>query len=248
MSEQTVGGQVHYAPVQSAKLHEAVMEQVQALVATGQLQPGDPLPSQRELALRFRVSHATVKEAMRGLAAKDIVSVEQGRGTFVADRSIIAMSDIMRLFVDEHHVDDLNEARRLIESEVVRLAAGRATEADLQEMRKALEAMKVEMATAGHYRNTNLDFHLALARASHQRAYTVIMELLISLVRDFQQPLLRGFGRKGPEYAVAVHQRILDAIVEGDADGAYAATQDHWVEAEEAAAIGAKGAASASHK
>jgi len=224
-----------YRPVDAdTPLYEKVVQQIEERITSGELQVGDRLPSQRQLASELSVSHVAIKEALRTLAAKGLVEVKRGSGAYVADRSILAISDIMMLFVDDRSIDDLNVAREYIETEVVRLAVRHASADDVADLRKAIEYMREELSMTGSTLESNSRFHRSLAHSCHNVVYQVLAEVLLRLVRNFQHPRLHIVAPLSYHHRLRVHERIVEAVDARDLDKALNAMRDHWQEAREA--------------
>jgi DNA-binding FadR family transcriptional regulator len=217
-----------YQAVRTKRLYEEIMQQIEARIASGELQVGERLPSQRELAESLGVSSVAVKEALRALAAKGLVEVRRGSGAYVSDRALIAMSEVMRLFVDERSLQELQDARVLIESEVVRRAATYATDEDLIALREAFHVMEEELAANGTYcAESSSRFHLVLAEASHNVIFRIVMGLLLHVVLHIGLYRYPAFGPEGPEYALELHRQILEAIEARDPEQAQEAMREH---------------------
>src|SRR6266705_1177517 len=85
-TNRTAGHSEHmYTPIQSSKVYEQIAEQIEKLILSGELQSGDRLPTERELAEQFQASRTAVREAMKTLAQKGLVNMRPGRGTIVID-------------------------------------------------------------------------------------------------------------------------------------------------------------------
>jgi len=217
-----------YQAVRTKRLYEEIMHQIEARIASGELQVGERLPSQRELAESLGVSSVAVKEALRALAAKGLVEVRRGSGAYVTDRALIAMSEVMRLFVDEHSLQELQDARVLIEPEIVRRAAANATDEDLAALREAFRMMEEQLEASGTYcAESSSRFHLALAQASHNVIYRIVMELLLHVVLHIGLYRYPALGPEGPRYALGLHRHILEAIEARDPERAEEAMREH---------------------
>jgi len=222
-----------YQTVHTSRLYEGIVLQIEARIASGDLQVGDRLPPQRQLAQELGVSPPVVKEALRALAAKGLVEVRRGSGAYVSDKGIIAMSDIMNLLADDRWIKDLSAAREWIEQDVARLAVLHATPEDLTALWKALSEIEEEIARTGLHGSKHVAFHRCLAQASHNRIYGVVMDLLLSLTYQFLRPRRPPYGPQGPAYGLLVHRRIVEALETRDLDRVSEALHDHWQEARE---------------
>src|SRR5215813_12495747 len=122
------------APIEGQDLRQRVVARIVDLISTGNLRPGDRLPPERELVEIFSISRPSLREAMRALSTLGIVESRHGGGTFVTDldaRTLLAPLDFF-LQLSQVNLDDTFESRRIIEIEIVRKAANKATKADIE--------------------------------------------------------------------------------------------------------------------
>lgn len=219
-----------------ANLSDLVSRQIQELIRERHLMPNDRLPAERDLAEQFGVSRTVVREAVRGLAAKGLLEVTPGRGgTIVRLPSAETMSEMMTLFLRGNErtldYDNLIEVRRVLEVAIAGFAAERRTVEDLQEMDHILkETLKVGN-DRNRYVRWDLAFHKALAQATHNRLFPLLLESVNELMIEVRQLAFRTLG--APARSYRYHRAIFDQVQAGDADGAREAMRDHLVEAEQ---------------
>ncbi|MGA8115862.1 MAG: FadR/GntR family transcriptional regulator [Actinocatenispora sp.] len=197
------------------------------MILSGQLRPGDQLPSERDLAVRLQVSRATMREAIRHLGTQGLVTVRQGKGTFV---SRISDEDLARplallLAMDPPTLVEVVEFRRVIEPGVAALAAGRATDAQRAELTECLaegrRALTDDDAMIAH----DAEFHRLISVAARNR-------FLLAASANLAESMLRARRRTvhlpaNNQKTVDEHQTIADAIIAGRADEASAAMARH---------------------
>lgn len=130
-------------PVKKRTLSEEIIEQFKQQILSGSWKPGDKLPPERELSESLGVSRTSVREAISALTAMGLVEVRVGEGTFLAsDIAPLYKGDISSKFlVKRSSLLEVVEARKIIETQLACLAAGRATREDLNKMEKILENM-----------------------------------------------------------------------------------------------------------
>ena len=195
-------------------------EQILELIARSRLRPGDRMPTENEIAGQLGTSRTVVREAIKILSALGRISVQKGRGLYVADDGgMLGMRwEGFFLPTDLDHVYMLFEFRRVQESEASRLAATRATPAQL----RAIEAA-ARLCREGHvtgqpelFRRGDDEFHLNVAVASHN-------PFLVAAVREARRLLMQSatiglHGTLGGHAAEAVeeHASIYQAIRDGD--------------------------------
>ncbi|WP_419897480.1 FadR/GntR family transcriptional regulator [Roseomonas sp. USHLN139] len=209
-------------------LYGQVVDTLGRQIATGQL-PVGPMPSEPLLAERCGVSRVVLREAIKALAAKGMVSVGPSIGTRVLPRDNWALLDPQVL--EWHAGSDLNRAtiadlvelRRIIEPEAARLAASRATAEDLANIRLAYRRMEAALGHEAEYVLADAGFHTAVLLASHN-------QFLCQLRAALQQLLKLGFSlsSRHPNAAASTlphHETLLLCLERRDGAAAAAAVQ-----------------------
>lgn len=202
-------------------------------IATGQLRPGDRLPSEVEQARGFQVSRAAVREALRALADMGLVSTVQGRGggSFVnrldsapVERNLSEAMELM-LHLDAINVGEVLEARRALEGTCAALGATRRAARHLAAMAEILAQAADGALSDEAWLDLDVAFHRAVARSAQNRVLTVPLAALHAIVQprlnDAILPLLTR-----PEIN-AEHRAIYEAIRGRDAGAATAAVDRH---------------------
>ncbi|HLQ60909.1 MAG TPA: FadR/GntR family transcriptional regulator, partial [Candidatus Acidoferrales bacterium] len=162
-----------------------VIAQIRQAILSGRYQPGDRLPTERDMARQFGVSRVTVRDALRALEAAGLVQVRVGGqgGPYVAHPDVALLTESLGTHLHMHGSTflELAEARLALETTAARLAAERATEDDLRHMEAAIDAPPGRpQGTAA----TSLDFHTALVRAAHNRALQAMWMATRALVQE----------------------------------------------------------------
>ena len=225
-------------PIKARRLYQGVLEQIRELMDGGVLKPGDKLMPERELAERLGVSRSSVREAIRALEVMGSVSTRPGGGTFVRDTDAgqIIQPLAMFLAVERSSLLDMFEVRIVFESATARLAAERATEEEVDRIRKALRGMEQSFNLRDSEKGEGFDveFHQAVAEATHN-------DLLIRLFRTLAEELTRvvSAARRqlytGPSDARKIidqHRQICEAIERRDGDRAAGRMMEHLTYAE----------------
>ena len=212
-----------------------VMEIVDNLgqsVRSGQLQPGDKLPTEAEIMVRFGVSRTVVREALCRLQASGLVETRHGIGTFVSQRGLggnfkISTQD----FATVADVIAVLELRISLETEAAGLAAMRRSDAHLEALRAALQAFRTSIEHDSDAVPADFQFHLEVARATGNRHFTDLMTYLGSMIipRTRVNTLQHApEGRLGYLQRVdSEHESIYVAIRDQDAEAARAAMRTH---------------------
>jgi GntR family transcriptional regulator, transcriptional repressor for pyruvate dehydrogenase complex len=219
----------HVAPVRA---HDEVVRQLRDLMERGVLRPGDRLPPERQLAVRFGVSRATVRQALSALQSAGLVESLVGRGTFArldTDRAgVSTLVEALRLA--RGTLGDQMEVRRLIEPEVARCAAVRAQEADRETFQRSIEQQEACVAERGAFLEADSAFHLAIARATANPVLVKMVEGIHGLLRETREQSLAS--DEGVRRSLDGHRRIVQALLSGDGQAAHDAMADHLLDVE----------------
>ncbi|MCP2170429.1 FadR/GntR family transcriptional regulator [Goodfellowiella coeruleoviolacea] len=212
--------------------YEVAAEQILQLIAELGLQPGDRMPTENELAARMGTSRTVVREAVKILSAIGRVRAHKGRGLYVADDEGMLGSSRWGAFflpTDLDHVYMLFEFRRVQETEASRLAATRATPAELRTIEAAAETCRQGHLTGQDalFDRGDDDFHLGIAIASHNQFLVAAVREARRLQRQSNIIGMRGTVGGHASEAIDEHTAIYQAIRDGDPDAAALATASH---------------------
>ena len=206
--------------VAKTKLHEQIVNQVQALIEKGRLKHGDQLPPERELASIFKVSRHTVREAIRILEQKKILRSRPGSGTFIIieDESSVVEFMARAIFREKNTLSEIFQFRELLEPQIAGLAARNATQKNISVLEDILEKQKQELGNTIESKELDEKFHLTLAKATGNSVLFQVVELfghilLKSRHEDSQSPYRNKLSIEG-------HNKILDAIKDADSRAA----------------------------
>lgn len=219
------------SPVERQRLCEQIARRLLAQIRERRLRPGDPLPTERALTQSFRVGRSSVREALRILESKGLIT-PAGKGVFVvADYGNPLNSSLdLLLALEETNLRELFEVRKILEVELAGRAARRRTPEHLQAMAEAIEEMSAGLTSQERYIAADLRFHLTVAAATGNR----IAERMMNAVRTpLQQALASIYHIPGsPQRSILQHRQILEAIRAGDAEGARRRMREHLMRVE----------------
>ena len=223
-------GKDMFQAISSNRMSEAIVEQIRTLIRTNQLNPGDRLPSERDLCERMGVSRVTVREALRVLEAGGLVEIRVGArgGAFVTSPSSTrlgaGLADLLNL--SPVTSTEVTEARRVVELGIIPLAVERATPDDIGELREMIQSHMAAHKRGDYTMAMSAAFHVRVAACTHNAAIEMLVQsfhgpLLMSL-REAQTaaPLM---GQRG----TSEHREIVEAIAARDPDKALAIMQQH---------------------
>jgi GntR family transcriptional repressor for pyruvate dehydrogenase complex len=213
-----------------ASLVEEVCRKL-AHTARRRVSSGDrKLPPERELARQFKVSRTVVREATKRLELQGLLEVKHGIGIEIVDRLHAPLSGSLALLLpnEKDRLRKLIEVRLIIEPELARLAAERATDADILLLR-AHQKRLAQATEPGEAILADMEFHCAIARASRNEVAMLVLHSLSDLLKN---SLTLGYGRVTPKTAVTQHAAILEAIAARDAETAAKAMLEHLITAQ----------------
>jgi len=223
-----------YKVIQSSRLYEQIVHQIEESILKGALKPGDQLPAERELAQQFGVSRTAVREAVKVLREKGLVEAYSGRGTFITSGTSQAIRTSLDIMIKTGQLDgatQLVEIREILEPEIAALAASRAEEQHLAAMREAIAVMDRTRDDADAFVEADLDFHLSLAEAAGNPLILSLIDPIVGLLRE--QRTRTFYVKGGPERGQSHHRRILEAIEQHDPERARAAMHAHLAQVRE---------------
>jgi GntR family transcriptional repressor for pyruvate dehydrogenase complex len=217
--------------VQSRKLSDDIMEQLESMILDGRLLAGQKLLSERTLAEQFAVSRPSVREAIQKLEAKNLVERKQGGGTFVKPRLNELITDpLLLLLSDKPEMQfDLLEFRHALEGMAAYYAALRGQPEDYQALESALDALPVDSTDKSQEAVALVNFYLTMAKAAHNMVLQHVMRSLQSMLQDNIQRNLEVLAKHADAAQNIKRQRrsIVQAILAGDPEQARKASNEH---------------------
>jgi GntR family transcriptional regulator, transcriptional repressor for pyruvate dehydrogenase complex len=208
-----------------SRLYQSVATKILSMIESGEFPIGSRLPGERDLAERLGVSRVTIREAEIALEAQGWIAIKTGSGVYVRPRPIDAQGAL-----PDVTAFDLTAARTVIEAEAAALAAGRLTDADIDELQALVDGMSDPNATEEMSGEYDRHFHLAIARM----AGNPVVEYCVQQIWRMRNEL----PRVRQVYAHVCHQHddtrtdehaaILDALKTRDPAAARNAMRNHF--------------------
>jgi GntR family transcriptional repressor for pyruvate dehydrogenase complex len=204
-----------------------VAADLRAMILSGQLQPGQLLEPQKVLAERYGVGLSTLRESIQALEAVGLVASHPGKGTWVRQDALNTdfNSTEVKTRLGELNAQQVYEARSIIEVGLTRFAALRASPEDIRLVWQALEAMQAGLSDEKTFVQADLEFHLAVARASHNQLLEQFYHLVRELVSEVITELVLLPDVK--EESIILQRTIANAIEAHDVPSAEAAALEH---------------------
>ena len=204
-------------PIRPKKISEEIVDQIKQLIAKGELKPGDRIPSERDLAVMLGVSRPSVREAIMVLEAMGFLDSRQGGGTFVRALTEGSIMDPLAKLVEQRDPELLRalaEVRMGLESWSAYLAAQRATEEDLADLRRLYAVMEKQAARGGWNPEIDAEFHYAITAASHNSLQMHVLDSVHSLFNaTIQVALMEFYQQQGHIQLLLTHHREIMAAI-----------------------------------
>jgi len=220
------------------RLGQVVIERLSEAILDGRLKPGDPLPSEGQIAAACGISKQIAREAIRDLAAMGVIQIQQGKVARVRSLDAEPLGRFFRFAVraSKEGLGEAVEMRRLLEPPIARLAALRRTADDLARLDAILQRMQASLLDAPAWIEADLDFHEAIAEMSGNRLLRLQMRGLRPILQDVMQLFNARRKRSKAEWRETLerHARVVTAIKSGDGDAAFRAMEHHFEAAQDA--------------
>ncbi|HEY3235069.1 MAG TPA: FadR/GntR family transcriptional regulator, partial [Polyangiaceae bacterium] len=204
-------------------LSSRVEQEIERLITDSHLAPGERLLPERDLGERFGVSRTVVREAVRSLAAKGLLEVRTGNGTYVEDRSHAsaaeALARLLRLagVSSPGRTHAIYELRRPLEIAIAELAAMRATPEEVATLKHWVDVIQQPGLDDAGYIEADVRFHVALAEATHNPLFVAVLHSMSSLMNAIREAALAvaGAQQEGRHSHELIYQRVAAHDVSG---------------------------------
>lgn len=209
----------------ASNLSDDVSEKIKELIISSKLKPGDKLPNETSLCEMLNVSRGTLRESIKILASRNIITIVRGVGTFVSDKPGITEDPLGFGFVQDKTqlMLDLMDLRMIIEPSLVKLASKNATKSEIHRLEE-LES-EIEKAYASNSDSTSYDveFHSQIASCSHNQVVEIIFPILTSTI-----PAIADITHKSLMMeSTSDHRAIIQAIKDKNSDLAEKLMEQH---------------------
>ncbi|WNS78804.1 FadR/GntR family transcriptional regulator [Domibacillus sp. DTU_2020_1001157_1_SI_ALB_TIR_016] len=211
---------INFNTVSSKKLYIQIYDQILSEIQAGSFKVGDKLPSERELCAQFGVSRAPIRQALSALEMNGVIYSRQGEGVYVKNTQITAGQSEASILLQSISPEDIVEARMSIEPIIIKFAAMRATEEDIQQLKKTIEKMEQETKQGIYVPETDEELHSGIAKASHNDLFITFMSAISSTMKQQEMwKFLRDRTVTRPDYRdtnFKEHKLLIEAIEKHD--------------------------------
>lgn len=221
----------HSEPIVRRKLSDEVFVRLKRMITSGELKPGDEMPSERELMERFGVGRPAIREAMQSLSSMGLVAISHGERAKVLQltaQSIFRQVDVaakIMIASSPDSLEHLKSARIFFERGMVREAATKASAQDVAHLRDIVDQQRDLRGDAEAFIAMDMKFHNAIAMLSGNPLYVAVSEAMLSWLKEYHTEMLIWTGKE--KYTLTEHDEIIERIEEHDAEGAEQAMIKH---------------------
>ncbi|NSW92683.1 MAG: FadR family transcriptional regulator [Firmicutes bacterium] len=203
-------------PLKRKTLAEEIIHSIRELIANGELKPGDKLPGERELAEQLCVSRACVREALRALALAGVLSIRPGDGTYLNENTSQYFSDILNtklnFMLETNDFVQLIEARKIIESQLAKLAAKRATQEMISILEDSVIKMEKYFDDLETFIREDVKFHVTISEAAENEILFQTLSTVRELLTDVQRAVsqIEGLRPRSLKYHKKIYECVRD--------------------------------------
>ncbi|NLY52650.1 MAG: FadR family transcriptional regulator [Firmicutes bacterium] len=218
-----------FKPIENQSVTRTVIQRIRSALLSGELKPGDKLPSELELAKQLGVARPSVREALKVLEYLGVLEIRRGSGTFVSDGSSPRIIDplLFSLILDRGSAYHILELRRMFETAYTQLAAENRDEDDLRKMDEAIRQLEEAASRGEQTGELDLAFHRIVLEATKNPLVIRIGQTILELLSYSIDRAIRVNPQKG----ISDHKKIRDAIANRDLQKVREVVQDsfsHW--------------------
>lgn len=218
-------------PIIRRKLSDEVFDRLENMITSGELMPGDEMPSERVLMERFGVGRPAIREAMQSLAKMGLVSISHGERAKVLKltaRSLFQQLDPTAKIMLAQSIDTLEHlksARIFFERGIAREAAEKASAKDIAELKEIIERQRIALGDADAFISADMEFHIRIAKISGNPIFVAVSEAMLAWLREYHTHMLIWTGKE--KYTLVEHNEIIARMADHDPNGAEAAMLAH---------------------
>lgn len=209
-------------------LAQATAEDIIEMIRAEHMKPGDRLENEYELAKKLNVGRSTVREAVKSLETRNILTIRRGAGTFVSQNEGVAVDPlgISLMRKDEELALELLDVRMILEPESAALAAAHASKEDIQRINRQNRNVAKMIKQGLNHWEEDAKFHQLIAVATGNR----IIAKLVPIIQQSVGLTIEMTSQRLSDTTISFHEQIVEAIERGDANGARSAMTAHMSE------------------
>jgi GntR family transcriptional regulator, transcriptional repressor for pyruvate dehydrogenase complex len=216
-----------------SKPFDTILKHFKEEILKGGLKSGDRLLPERELGNRIGVSRASLREALRALEMVGIIVSVPGQGSYMLPPNVRSLSSFfeLMLMLKPTISENILELRLTLECEAVRLATKRATPQELAYIKEIINRMPKTLTRGQLGVETDVEFHLAIMRATHNDLFVFVYEIIDAFLRHSHYERRVGVlsvPQIGKQF-IDVHKNVYNALMKGDEELAVKMMEKHFL-------------------
>jgi GntR family transcriptional repressor for pyruvate dehydrogenase complex len=205
-----------------------VADRIEEVIKSKKLLSGSRLPSEKELGEKFNVSRTVIREALRLLKAKGLISIHKGKGAYVESISVKNVTDMLSLYFGVNSNNDmihLMKARLMFEPSIAEEASLNRNEEDVNKLKINFNKMKDNNDSKVHAQ-LDVEFHSLIAEATHNNLIPLLTDPIYRLMPEIKKLVMKNVpdARKS---ALKLHKDIIDSIEEKNPEKAFKSMKKH---------------------
>ncbi len=218
-------------PITRQKLSDQVYERLWSMIVSGELAPGDLLPSERFLMDKFGVGRPAVREAMQTLSNKGVITISQGERSRMNELNasvvIAQVDEIVKLLLSSKpsNLAHLKQVRKILETGAVQLAAQNCTSDDATRLRSLIEVQHKKSESHKDFILGDIAFHVEIAELSYNPLLRMVIQAMLNWLLEYYTPALRWSGKE--RTILSEHAKLVDYLENHDSAGAVRLIKSH---------------------
>jgi GntR family transcriptional repressor for pyruvate dehydrogenase complex len=217
-------------------LSKSVEDVIGQAIQDKKLKAGTKLPSELKLCEQFGVSRTVIREALRVLHSRGLITIAKGRGMYVREFSGESAAGPLQFFLqmnfERSHVLDIVHARQILEPAVAELASRNRTDDDLKRLSNDIQLLSDCSDGAANLSTIDTQFHIDISKASGNSLMPLLLEPIHRLIPEIKSSVYATV-KEAKDSAIYWHKKIFDNIADRDSQGARTAMAEHLRIAEE---------------
>ncbi|MDY0362699.1 MAG: FadR/GntR family transcriptional regulator [Desulforegulaceae bacterium] len=219
------------------KIYEKIASEIESLISSKILKPGDKIPAERKLAKDFNVSRNTIREAVKILAEKQAVFTKTGSGTFVSQNAAQTISKALEDSFGKRkkRLNEIIELRQIIEPGTAALAAEKITQKQIEKLVEIIQEQEKNSGSKLTFGKLDELFHKTIAKASSNSVILSLYDKFTDIISETRVENLISSERI--KNSIILHKKLLDAIKNKDSKKAFELMEEHMKEIKESLKI-----------
>ncbi|MFP4136037.1 MAG: FadR/GntR family transcriptional regulator [Candidatus Acetothermia bacterium] len=212
--------------VERESISRIIIRRILKYIKKADLDPGDKLPSEKDLMEKMNVGRSSIREALHALVTVDILETKPGKGYYVKRKSNIfylpSGGDLTDILLEEQDFMALVEVRKILEKKTAELATRRATEEDVERVKEVMDEIREVAHRGDNISDVTVNLHLALAKATKNPIMVQLLEKIVPMIVKKAQLM-----ELPPDKDVEIHTGVVEALERRDEEELKSWVEEH---------------------